>query len=131
MISGNDDPMYNNLAINQGPRQGSDEALDTRCGKIADDLRFRIRCLMDLVPTLEQRLARAERLTYEESCPVMVPFLASKPASNYISAVRERFQHAQDKLVERLGGANWERHNAVRRTSPEERQPVISRSIYQ
>ena len=44
-----------------------------------------------------------------------MPFAVSEPASIYVSYVREKFNRAETRLVERLGKANWQRHRDVRR----------------
>ena len=43
-----------------------------------------------------------------------MPFHLSDPAKAYTALIREKYRHAQDHLVDRLGESNWQRHKSVR-----------------
>ena len=80
-----------------------------------EDLEFSTRRLVELGPALHQNLYYVEKARLQISRPPAVPFSVSEPAWIYVSHVREKFNRAQTRLVERLGEANWQRHRDVRR----------------
>ena len=69
---------------------------------------------LDLVPTLELTLEHVERRQRQPGLTTE-PSYASNPANIYISLVRDKFPEANDRLVERLGEANWQRHLNIRK----------------
>ena len=83
---------------------------------IVDELRLQTQWLTQLGPVLEQNLVSAQKPRIQVSLPAPVPFSVSGPAKVYVSLVREKYKLAQDKLVERLGEANWQRHMFVRKS---------------
>lgn len=96
---------------------------------IDEDLRSRVQLAMDLVPSLESTLSHVERLQRQSAYISNEPFHASNPAQIYISLVRDKFPEANNKLIERLGEANWQRHINIRRRlekieAPEEPVPL-------
>ena len=104
-ISGND---HDGDVEYDSEREGSS---DSGSYDIAEDIDFTLTCLIELGPSLEQNLKHAERAWIQRTC---IPFSVSGPAMTYISLVREKFRKADQKLVERLGEANWQRHKDVR-----------------
>ena len=82
---------------------------------IAEDVAFHVKCLVELVPSIEQSLLCAMGSRHQSSMTIPESFHVSDPAWAYVSAVREKFKEAQTQLVERLGEANWQRHVTVRR----------------
>ncbi len=70
---------------------------------------------MDLVPTLELNLALAGKRRLREVQAAENPFRVSEPAHVYISLVRDKYNEADNRLIERLGEANWQRHVNIRR----------------
>jgi hypothetical protein len=81
------------------------------CGEISDN----ISCLMDFVFVLEQSLQNADsdfRRIRQSG-----PFELSSPAHAYVANIREKYRHADLKLVQRSGEANWQRHVRVRSMS--------------
>ena len=82
---------------------------------LGEDLRSRVQMTLDLVPTLELTLEHVEGFQ-KRTRPIRTePFSASNPAGIYISLVRDRFPEADDRLIERLGEANWQRHLNIRK----------------
>ena len=83
---------------------------------IVDELRLQVQWLTQLGPILEQNLISAQKPRIQASLPAPVPFSVSGPARVYVSLVREKYKLAQDRLVERLGEANWQRHISLRKS---------------
>ena len=83
---------------------------------IVDELRLHTQWLTQLGPILEQNLVSAQKPRTQASLPAPIPFSVSGPATVYISLVREKYNLAQDRLVERLGEANWQRHVSLRKS---------------
>ena len=72
-----------------------------------------VKLLMDLCPTLEQTYRNQHRiirrsLNHVNSLEVTIPALP------YVNHVRDKFPRAAALLVERLGEANWQRHERLR-----------------
>jgi len=88
---------------------------DERGSNLLQDLEFRTLCLMDLVPTLELNLALAGKRRLREVQAAESPFRVSEPAHVYISLVRDKYNEADNRLIELLGEANWRRHVTIRR----------------
>ena len=108
--------------------QGSDSEEDSEegqdsctSGRIAleEDLRSRVQMTLDLVPTLESTLDHVARLQKQSAHTTTELFHASNPAQSYISIVRDKFPQADNRLIERLGEANWERHVNIRKRMDE------------
>ena len=93
-----------------------DSSDDDDTTNIVDELRLQTQWLTQLGPVLEQNLISAQKPRIQASLPATVPFSVSGPAEVYVSLVREKYKLAQDKLVERLGEANWQRHISVRKS---------------
>ena len=78
---------------------------------------FVIKRLMDLLPSLEL----AAKLMREPPAPRKSiqkrAFQVSHPAHPFISQVVDKFPRMDSSLAERLGQANWERHQRIRQTS--------------
>ena len=70
--------------------------------------------LVRIGPTLQQTLTCAEKAEAQSPFPPAVPFMISDPADFYVSSIRDKFKQAQDRLIARLGEANWQRHHHVR-----------------
>ena len=76
-------------------------------------LKTHVGLLMDLCPTLEQayrdqhseRPPRSNRVTTFHVTPAAIP---------YVQLVRDKFPLADSLLIERLGEANWQRHQRLR-----------------
>lgn len=90
------------------------DTIDKSPNDVCEEIGFSTHCLIELAPVLEQNLLRAQRAHAQPANILERKFLLSDPASIYVSLVREKFEHAQDQLVNRLGEANWQRHTSVR-----------------
>ncbi|KAH0538687.1 hypothetical protein FGG08_004762 [Glutinoglossum americanum] len=90
----------------EGFGNGVEEALD--------DLRTYISCLMDLVPSLERLTCYTESTRATGTELQTIGFKISAFANPYIMKIRDRFPKASVRLAERLGEANWQRHERVR-----------------
>ena len=78
-----------------------------------EDIAGFINCLMDLIPTFERiDQARPSRKQTERS-PTLEVFDVTEPAHVYVRQILDRFPNAQVRLAERLGEANWQRHNEI------------------
>ena len=104
----NDDDFKDKDELDDGPSETDD------CD-ICENIGFATASLAELRPSLEENIISSERSCFQSVLTPFRPFLLSDPASIYVSIVREKFPKAQDQLVERLGEANWQRHNMVRR----------------
>ena len=82
--------------------------------EFCEDVEFNTRCLMQLVPALEQNILSSQKPRVPLDRPTSQAFSVSEPASTYISLAQQRFQDADLKLVQRLGEANWQRHVRLR-----------------
>ena len=82
--------------------------------EFCEDVEFNTRCLMQLVPALEQNIVSSRTPRIRLDRPTSQTFSVSEPASTYISLAQQRFQDADLKLVQRLGEANWQRHVRLR-----------------
>ena len=91
------------------------ERSDDEDPEFVEEIGFRTRCLMDLVPSLELNIALDGEQRRETIHAPKSSFSVSEPAHVYISLVRDKFKNADDRLVERLGEANWQRHVAIRK----------------
>ena len=94
---------------------GENSSDDDDTTDIVDELRLHTQWLTQLGPSLEQNLVSAQKTRTHASLPAPIPFSVSGPAKVYISLVREKYKLAQDRLVERLGEANWQRHVSLRK----------------
>ena len=81
---------------------------------VVSKIRSQIRHLVDLSATVQQNLLYTQRYHAKDHYPPVVPFRLSSPAKIYASIIREKYHHAQDQLVDRLGECNWQRHQSVR-----------------
>ena len=82
---------------------------------LVSDLRSRIRMILDLIPSLESTIEHQKTNHYKHPHARKPGFCASGPAQIYISLVHDKFPKANQKLKERLGEANWQRHLNIRR----------------
>ena len=82
--------------------------------EFCEDVGFNTRCLMQLVPALEQNIVSSRKPRVPLNRPNFQAFSVSEPASTYILLAQQRFQEADLKLVQRLGEANWQRHVRIR-----------------
>lgn len=90
--------------------------------QIAKSLQTQTSHLARIGPTIQRSLARLEKdeLKSKSIYPPVVPFQVSSAAGVYVSLIRDKFKDASNDLVERLGEANWQRHQNVRNV------PVVS-----
>jgi hypothetical protein len=90
--------------------------LDTGAGaSFLEDIDFYTKCLMDLLPSMEQiyKNARDPCLRLEERSG-KISFHVTEAARPYVLQVHDKFRDAKTSLVERLGEANWQRFMRVR-----------------
>ncbi|KAG7005326.1 hypothetical protein G7Y79_00020g048540 [Physcia stellaris] len=80
-----------------------------------DDLRSLVQMVLDLVPSLEATIQHQKRIIHKRPYAPESEFQASGPAQIYISLVHDKFPLASEKLKQRLGEANWQRHLNIRR----------------
>ncbi|KAL6720942.1 hypothetical protein ACLMJK_000042 [Lecanora helva] len=108
------DPDNNEDCNSCGSSDSGEESDDEGNGDLVHVLRFQIRRLVELGPTLQQNLMYAQKPQLENQYPPIVPFHLSTPARWYTSLIREKYKDAEDQLIDRLGEANWQRHKGVR-----------------
>lgn len=113
---------------------GIEGSSDSGSYDISEDIGFNVTCLVELGPSLEQNLKKAENARAQQSYSTSVPFSFSGPAAIYVSLIREKFKQAHYKLVERLGEANWQRHKNVREKMEEKtnlaRETGVASSVF-
>ncbi|KPI40207.1 uncharacterized protein AB675_11539 [Cyphellophora attinorum] len=68
--------------------------------------------LMDLLPSLE-RMYRLKHSTMSKPA-LAISFHTSSAAATYINNIRDKFPLASLELINRLGEANWQRHERLR-----------------
>ena len=57
--------------------------------------------------------------------PPIEQFTVSGPAHAYVASVKDHFPHISDQLANRLGEANWQRHQELR-LDHDEHAPVLA-----
>jgi hypothetical protein len=72
------------------------------------------RLLMDLLPTIDHVYRTARSLTVTATMPRQMAFHVSEAAKYYVLQIVDKYRDANITLVERLGEANWRRHNFLR-----------------
>jgi hypothetical protein len=84
--------------------------------EIASDIKFYNLRLMDLLPSIERTAVIHKDIPASriDVIPTSVLFQVSKPAYAYVLQVRDKFPGADERLVERLGEANWQRRVRIR-----------------
>lgn len=96
----------------------SDDSEDGHNGsltQICDDLESHTAWLMEILPTLERTVHLFDPAQEREECRHGGPdFEVSEAAQHFVSQVQDKFRHADRRLVERLGEANWERFLRIR-----------------
>ncbi|KAL6720532.1 hypothetical protein ACLMJK_002456 [Lecanora helva] len=88
---------------------------DTDSLDMGDDLDFAIGCLIELRPSLESNLMLVKNSHRQHADLPLDHTAFSNPADTYTALVKEKYQQADDRLIKRLGQANWQRHMAVRK----------------
>ncbi len=82
--------------------------------KFCKNLQAHLMCLTDLTPTLEQVADDLDLSGREPACePAKVDFHVTNAAKQYVAQIRDKFRNAPQKLVERLGEANWQRRTRI------------------
>ena len=113
---------YEGLRTDQSSDRCNDTSSDSLCdeeddeaGNLYQKIRKNIEHLLELAPSLQRNLVYARKARADFSQPSVVPFCLSERARPYVSMVRERFQDAQESLVNCLGEVNWQRQEYVRK----------------
>jgi hypothetical protein len=95
--------------------------------------------LMELLPSLEKSMAALQERKIENGTPPPTSFKVSEPASYFISRVIDNFRKADINLAERLGEANWQRYERIRRQNemivngpelPAHRDDIVAHSVF-
>lgn len=116
----------------------SETALNSTTSSIFD-ISSASKRLMELLPSLEKSTAASQERRIENGTLLPVPFKASGPASYFISHVMDKFREADISLAERLGEANWQRHERIRSQIemivngselPAPRDDVVANSVF-
>ena len=87
---------------------------DEDSGNIVQEISSHLNYLVQLGPTLQRDVLYAYKARTTAAFPPIVPFHLSDPAKIYVSLIREKYPDAEDQLVDRLGEANWQRHQTIR-----------------
>ena len=95
--------------------RGAGEFKDRKVSsRFCQGLKNNIESLLELGPILHENLC-AQRIHAEEPRRPDAIFQVSDPAMAYIAMIRERYGQAEDQLIDRLGEANWQRHQYIRK----------------
>jgi hypothetical protein len=88
--------------------------------------------LMELLPSLEKSMAALQERKIETGTPPSISFKVSEPASYFISRVIDNFRKADINLAERLGEANWQRYERIRRQNEMivNRDDIVAHSVF-
>lgn len=78
-------------------------------------LTFRTRLLMQILPTIQQILTTAERVEHPKPNQRSVNFHVSESARQWVRQIFDKFENANERLAERLGQANAERYDEIRK----------------
>ena len=70
--------------------------------------------LLSLTPTLEQTYRNKHRSTHKSKKHLLINITVTTAALHYVHYVASKFPLADNLLVERLGEANWQRHERLR-----------------
>lgn len=87
-------------------------------------LRFRTRLLMDLLPIIQQILISTEYGNRPRKRLQTVEFYVSEAAREWVRQIIDRFEQADNALADRLGEANRQRYDDLRRLKDEEESTV-------
>ena len=104
--------------------EDSDASDDEKVAAISDaaelprQLAFHTTQLFEATPLVQNSIDRLERSRVKQ--PPIETFSASGPAQAYIQLVKDHFQPISDQLADRLGQANWQRHQELRISQIEE-----------
>ena len=102
------------LLIPRDSESDSGDSLSTESSSdIYSFLQCRTECLLDLVPTIERNIIHAVKLTAKPPTS-LIPFSMTEAARPFILRIADKFTNASNKLVERLGEANWQRFVQIR-----------------
>ena len=91
-----------------------DESAQWDSHNLCKDIAFASECLTELRPSLEQNLVNAEKAHTQPEILPAVSSLITGPARAYVKLVKEKYPKVGDQLADRLGEANWQRHQNVR-----------------
>ena len=81
---------------------------------LVEDIQFYTKCLMHLAPTLQVILDRQVKTSASQFISPPNAFCVSGPAQFYVTLARDKFPHAEQTLVDRLGERCWQRHEKIR-----------------
>lgn len=90
--------------------------------KCLQPLSHNIGLLMELLPTLEATYNQKHATLEKDSSKQ--PFVTTAAASPYVAHIRDKFQSAPLDLANRLGEANWQRHQSIRASVANSTQKV-------
>ena len=100
---------------NKSEKSVFEAGLDKRCMR---PLKASVKMLMDLLPTLEHKYKDLHTTFNRRQLLLCQQDISITPAAlPYINVVRDKFPNASKRLVERLGEANWQRHENLRSMS--------------
>lgn len=115
MLSGNqDETAQSGDGSDEEYESGSEGVSESDSYDTLDEIGFTTSCLIELGPSLAMNLKHAEDALDSHANLKDVPFSISGPAMVYVRLIRDKFKQAHNKLVERLGEANWQRHTTIR-----------------
>lgn len=86
---------------------------DDRIESFLRSIQTRTKLLMEICPSLEQTYCHSNKLTKPLAIGAPV-FHVSEAAKHYVRKVYDRFPAGDVRLIERLGEANWQRHQKLR-----------------
>ena len=116
-VVGSEDEVFNSQdgdeVFSSDDEGGSESVKDDY--KFSRDLSSHVQMIMDLIPAIESTIEHQRTIGVRPLRANACKFRASGPAQIYITLVQDKFPKASEKLQERLGEANWQRHINIRR----------------
>jgi hypothetical protein len=85
--------------------------------EIASDVKFYDLRLMDLLPSIERTALQLKVIPGPKNALTAIPsvkFQVSQPAHAYVLQIWDKYPDADERLIERLGEANWQRRVRIR-----------------
>lgn len=105
---------YSDTEEDSSDEDDGDEPGNGEGDRLFGEIGLHIKWLTQLSPTLERNPISLPKAQATKVALCNPKFLVSTPAQYYVSLVRERYKLADERLVERLGEANWQRYLDVR-----------------
>lgn len=92
-------------------------------------LTFRTRLLMQILPTIQQILTTAELAECQKANDTPISFHVSENARQWVRQIFDKFENADKRLAERLGQANAQRYDEIRKLNSQTDPSSIDQAV--